>query len=268
MIEQNLLVHQEREKRQSSFIQRYERLLAWAVQISSQHVAGAEDLVHDAFIRFVLAKTSIEEIENLDGYLRSMLRYLYLTNRLRFDQRTLDGAISLSDCDSFALGCRNIDPGRRMQVREELWQVCVYACSRKAVSRTGAVLILRFFHNYRPAEIAQLLCVSRHNIDQLLSLARKELKQFFSRYLGKFGSIGLDVERARSVTCNSLRTLQELIFASPAGDCLQFADLQTIYFRESMELPTAQLAHLVSCRDCLDQTNQFLELPLLSERAC
>jgi DNA-directed RNA polymerase specialized sigma24 family protein len=101
MLEQQLLAQQEREKRESFFIQRYERLLAWAFQITNQHVAGSEDLVHDAFIRFVLSKTKVEEIESLDGYFRSMLRYIYLTNRLRFAQRTLDGAISLNDCDSF-----------------------------------------------------------------------------------------------------------------------------------------------------------------------
>jgi len=49
-------------KREELFTERYQRLLAWALRLTNQDRASAEDLVQDAFIQFVLGRTSLEEI--------------------------------------------------------------------------------------------------------------------------------------------------------------------------------------------------------------
>src|SRR5882724_10226788 len=166
MLEPQNLAPGKKEKREELFTQRYERLLAWALRLTNQHRPSAEDLVQDAFIQFSLGRTSLEEIENIDGYLRRMLRYMHLARISRNAQQANDRALSIADYDSFHLSWRAIEPPRRMQAQEELRQICAYACSRKETSRAGDVLILRFFHDYYPSEIAKVLCTTRHSVDE------------------------------------------------------------------------------------------------------
>jgi len=121
-------------------------------------------------------RTRLEEIENIDGYLRRMLRYMHVSRLSRSAQHLHETALSVADYDSGRLGWTAIEPPRRMQASEELHQICTYACSRKKSSRTGSVLILRFFHEYFPTEIAAVLNSSRHCVDQWQRLARQEAK--------------------------------------------------------------------------------------------
>ena len=57
------------ESREEVFTKRYRQLLAWALRLTNQHRAAAEDLVQDAFIQFTRARTSLDEIENVDCYI-------------------------------------------------------------------------------------------------------------------------------------------------------------------------------------------------------
>src|SRR5882724_9147724 len=178
MLEPQNLAPGKRAKREELFTERYERLLVWALRLTNQHRPSAEDLVQDAFIQFVLGRTSLEEIENIDGYLRRMLRYMHLARMSRNAQLVNDRTLSIADYDSFQLSWRAIEHPQRMQAQEELRQICAYACSRKETSRAGSVLILRFFHDYFPTEIASILSSSRHCVDQWQRLARREVKLF------------------------------------------------------------------------------------------
>src|SRR5678815_434376 len=178
MLDQRLVAAQPDQKREQLFTERYEGLLAWAMRLTNQQRESAEDLVQDAFVQFVLGRTRLEEIENIDGYLRRMLRYMHVSRLSRSAQHLHDAALSVADYDSCRLGWTAIEPPRRMQAFEELQQICLYACSRKESSRAGSVLILRFFHDYFPTEIAGVLNSSRHCVDQWQRLARREVKLF------------------------------------------------------------------------------------------
>src|SRR5688500_9644252 len=178
MLDKRRLVAQPDEKREELFTQRYEDLLAWALRLTNQQRESAEDLVQDAFVQFLLGRTRLEEIENIDGYLRRMLRYMHLSRMSRAAQHLHDSALSVADYDSLRLSWTGIEPPRRMQAVEEMWQICSYACSRKESSRASSVLILRFFHDYFPTEIASILNTSRHCVDQWQRLARREVKLF------------------------------------------------------------------------------------------
>ena len=125
--------------REELFTERYEILFAWALQLTNQQRDTAEDLVQDAFVQFMLARTQLEEIENINGYLRRLLRNMYLSRVTRGSQRLHDTALSIADYDSGQLGWTAIEPSRRMQASEDLHQICAYACFRKESSKAGSV---------------------------------------------------------------------------------------------------------------------------------
>src|SRR4026207_2307414 len=117
--------------REELFAERYEVLLQWAMNLTHQQRDSAEDLVQDAFVQFTLARTQLEEIENVNAYLRRLLRNLYLSRVARLAQRQHDDVLSIADYDTFRLGWTAIEPSRHMQAAEQLHQICAYACFRK-----------------------------------------------------------------------------------------------------------------------------------------
>src|SRR6201988_3078433 len=180
MLDRRRVTAQPDEEREQLFTERYGSLLAWAMGLTNQRRDAAEDLVQDAFVQFMLGRTRLEEIENIDGYLRRMLRYMHVSRLSRSAQHLHETALSVADYDSGRLGWTAIEPPRRMQASEELHQICTYACSRKETSRGGSVFILRFFHEYFPTEIAAVLNSSRHCVDEWQRLARREAKLFMN----------------------------------------------------------------------------------------
>ena len=272
MLDQRRAATRPEERREQLFTERYESLLAWALRLTNQDHEAAEDLVQDAFVQFMLGRTGLEQIENIDGYLRRMLRYMHASRMSRQAQRLHDTALSVADYDSLTLGWTAIEPPRRMQAFEELQQICSYACARKESSRAGSVLILRYFHDYFPTEIASVLGTSRHCIDQWQRLARREVKLFMNEP-GRLRFV--DAKRvaersaARGVTGSGepMTQLRRMIFLSCQGCCLSAGELHQIYSLGNTDaLTTARLAHIVSCRLCLDAVNGLLGLPLLSQR--
>ena len=271
MLDQRLVAAQPDEKREQLFTERYESLLAWAMRLTNQQRDAAEDLVQDAFVQFVLGRTRLEEIENIDGYLRRMLRYMHVSRLSRSAQHLHEAALSVADYDSCRLGWTAIEPPRRMQAFEELHQICTYACARKESSRAGSVLILRFFHEYFPTEIAGVLNSSRHCVDQWQRLARREVKLFMNepgrlRFVNAAKQAAQQIRYLRS-DCDLMLELRQMIFNSRQGDCLPQPELEVIYAGGSADaLTTAKLAHIVSCQACLDAVNGLLGLPPLAER--
>ncbi len=167
------------------FVERYERLLGWALHLTDHDRAQAEDLLHDAFIQFTLAAPDLDEIRNLDNYLFGVLRVLRVS-QLRRNARQRLQQLSIIEYDSAELGLRMLEPNagpeERFKIQDELRAVCRYACARKESSKAGSVLILRFFHGYYPSEIAAVLRVSRKVVDMRLQSARREARD--RRYRG------------------------------------------------------------------------------------
>ena len=89
--------------REQLFAERYANLRAWAIYLTSQESA-ADDLVHDCFVQWMLSRTRLEEIENVDGYLRTMLRNMHFSRMSRAAQRLQDTTLSIADYDSGQLG--------------------------------------------------------------------------------------------------------------------------------------------------------------------
>jgi RNA polymerase sigma factor (sigma-70 family) len=272
MLDQRRAATRPEERREQLFTERYEGLLAWALRLTNQNHEAAEDLVQDAFVQFMLGRTGLEQIENIDGYLRRMLRYMHTSRMSRQAQRLQETALSVADYDSLTLGWTAIEPPRRMQAFEELQQICSYACARKESSRAGSVLILRFFHDYFPTEIAGVLGTSRHCVDQWQRLARREVKLFMNepgrlRFVDAKRAAERAATRSFAASGEPMSELRQMIFLSCHGPCLSAGELHEIYSSGNTDaLTTPRLAHIVSCRSCLDAVNSLLGLPLLAER--
>jgi RNA polymerase sigma factor (sigma-70 family) len=156
----------------SLFLDRYQQLLNDARRIAGQPDA-ARDLVHDAFVQFVSQAPPLETVERVDAYLHGMLRKLHLSRRRRASVRL---ELAVSDYDSLDTALRLRHPERRMEVAHQLAAVCGYACVRKESSKTGSVLILRFFRGLYPEEIARISGLSTESVAQWLRLARAEAR--------------------------------------------------------------------------------------------
>jgi RNA polymerase sigma factor (sigma-70 family) len=262
--------NREQSFREQLFTERYANLRVWAIRLTNQE-STADDLVQDLFVQWMLSRTRLEEIENIDGYLRTMLRNMHFSRMSRAAQRLHETTLSLADYDSSLLGWTAIEPPRRMQASEDLHQICAYACARKESSKAGSVLILRFFHNYFPTEIASVLNSSRNCVDQWQRLARREAKLFMNRP-GGLRFVNGEVPARHPVRylrsdCDLMLDLRQLIFSSCHGECLSEKELHEVYASGNDEaITTARLAHLVSCAKCLDVVNELLGLPLLAER--
>src|SRR5690349_5206111 len=256
--------------REQMFTDRYANLRVWAIYLT-HHESTADDLVHDLYVQWMLSRTRLEEIENIDGYLRTMLRNMHFSRMSRAAQRLQETTLSIADYDSGQLSWTAIEPPRRMQASEELHQICAYACFRKETSKAASVLLLRFFHNYFPSEIASVLNRSRNCVDQWQRLARREAKSFMNRPGGlKFvngEAPARPAVRYLRSDCDLMFDLRQLIFSSCHGDCLPQQELNEVYAGGNDEkLTTGKLAHIVSCPKCLDVVNGILGLPVLSER--
>ena len=272
MLDQSRVAAQPDEKREQLFTERYKSLLAWALRLTNQQREAAEDLVQDAFVQFMLGRTRLEEIENIDGYLRRMLRYMHLSRINRSAQHLHDETLSVADYDTCRLGWTAIEAPRRVQALEELYGICTYACSRKETSRAGSVLILRFFLDFFPTEIARVLNSSRHSVDELQRFARREAKLFMNepqrlRFVdNKRASERPRIKYLKS-DCDLMLELRRMIFDSCQGECLPPCELEQLYGNGNTDaLTTTKLAHIVSCPKCLDAVNSLLGLPPLAER--
>ena len=272
MLDQRRVAAQPDEKREQLFTERYKSLLAWALRLTNQQRESAEDLVQDAFVQFMLGRTRLEEIENIDGYLRRMLRYMHVARMSRSAQMLDEATLSVADYDTCRLGWTAIEPPRRMQASEELHQICTYACSRKESSKAGSVLILRFFLDYFPTEIARVLNTSRHSVDELQRFARREAKLFMNeprrlRFVDAKRAFEQQQIKYLKSDCDLMLVLRQMIFDSRHGECLSRPEFEEVYSNGNGDgLNTTKLAHVVSCPKCLDVVNSLLGLPLLSER--
>jgi len=260
---------------EEAFTERYDRLVGWAMQIAEGDAALAEDLVHDAFIQFTLARPDLGEIANLDSYIYGVLRNLHLSHLRKAARRRLT-QLSIVEYESAELGLCATDAGRLIQVHDELRRVCRFACDRKETARAGSVLILRFFHGYYPSEIAQILRCTRQAVDIRLGIARNEARAILEE-APRLRVIGARRASADEGPLPALRgpedfllELREMIFGARQGKCLARAEIRALYCPASgaalPPLDCRTLGHIVSCRRCLDDVSDALRLAPLADR--
>jgi RNA polymerase sigma factor (sigma-70 family) len=253
------------------FLARYERLLAWAAQLTDHDSQRAEDLVHDVFVKFALSQPDLRQIENLDGYLYTALRNTY-RSQIRRAGYDPSRRLGLLDYDSAELGLRAAEPRQTLDAREELRLICQYACLRKESAKAAGVLILRYFLGYFPGEIALILRSERQAVAEALRVARAEARAYVRDPRAiRFPSSGPAPTPWRAgvgmTTEDLLRALWKQIFDSVSGSCASRKELERLYHDAgSSSIEREALAHWVSCPGRLDRINEILGLPSLADR--
>ena len=105
------------------FIARYERLLVWSLKLTDHDRQMAEDLVHDTFVQFMFSRPDLNAVKNLEGYLYTMLKNTHLSHVRRASQKPQHN-LMLVEYDSAEISLRAVDVRAKLQVQEELWNVC------------------------------------------------------------------------------------------------------------------------------------------------
>src|SRR6266536_1794846 len=254
------------------FIEHYEQLLVWSLQLAEHNRDQAEDLVHDAFVHFTaLTRPDLNKIQNLDAYFYATLRNLHISQQRRASRSRFQ-QLSIVEYESAATGLRTLDTPDVIQLQDDLRRICHYACARKETAKIASVLILRFFHGYYPSEIVRVLRSARPAVDKALQLARAEAKLALSDpqalvFKDVMAMVDLMPASVARTDEDLMRELQKTIFAARHGDCWDIRELKEFYrAKESAQLDCERLSHVVSCTTCLDQINSMLKLPRLTER--
>lgn len=253
------------------FISLYSRLRGWAIQIARQDKALAEDLLHDAFIQFISSQPELQKIINREAYLYGLIRNLHLSHirkKVRRDKHTP----SIIDFETLRLGLKSARLLDDFQVQEELKRICYFLCLRKESSKSASVMILRFFHGYFPGEIAKVMRAAPPVVKVRLNTARNEARAVIEnsetiQAIEKRISPEIVIEKSFRTNVELALALGDKIFRSTNGTCLSVEELNEIYlFNENETIETKTLAHIVSCRKCIDKVNEMLGLLPISDR--
>jgi len=249
----------------------YTRLRGWAIQIVRQDHELAEDLLHDAFIQFTNARPELKKIVNTEAYLYGLIRNLYLSH-LRKKARRDKHTSSIIDFETMRLGLKSAEFADNFQIQEELKRICYFLCLRKESSKSASVMILRFFHGYFPSEIASVMRATPQVVKVRLNTARNEARSVIDNpqtitAIEKRISPETVIDKSFRSNVELAVALGKMIFSTVNGICPDDEELNEIYFfKDNETIETKTLAHIVSCRKCIDRVNALLNLLPLSDR--
>jgi DNA-directed RNA polymerase specialized sigma24 family protein len=249
----------EDQPKEKVFLEHYSWLAECAQSITHGQRDQAEDLVHDVFVQFLAKDLDAASITDIRWYLNGILRNLHLLQLRRATRHPVQ-QLSLLDHDSALVGLRVQSSVEQLQSADLLARACDFVCYRKETSLTASVLILRFFHGYYPGELSLLLRAKRKAVDKWIERGRTEAKQYVeSPYPLPDGS-GTERRAPSGASPNAfLRRLRERIFDSCTTEC-------SVLTASPDELGVKELAHLVSCRSCLDRRSRKMGLAHVAER--
>jgi DNA-directed RNA polymerase specialized sigma24 family protein len=256
------------------FLNHYDWLLDWARQHTQGASEEAEDLVQDLYVRFVQMKSGPDftDDEQIRAYLYTSLKNLFISKKLRSGRDAVSGLLAV-DFDSVEFAISAVDRSQLLHVRSDLAGICEYACIRRKTNRAASALILRFFLGYLPTEVMALLRAKRSNIDTLIETARLEGNAYLNRpgvlrFLSRRERKSPTFPRYLPEQPEALfAELQRRIFSETEGTCLPPDELQDRYLRPGAPaFSTQEVAHLASCRACLNRASRHLGLPDLTLR--
>ena len=256
------------------FLNHYDWLLDWTHQHTRGASEEAEDLVQDLYVRFVQMKSGPDftDDDQIRAYLYTSLKNLFISKKLRSGRDAVSGLLAV-DFDSVEFAISAIDRSQLLHVRSDLAGICEYACIRRKTNRAASALILRFFLGYLSTEVMALLKAKRSNVDTLIETARLEAKAYLNRpgvlrFLSRGERRSPTFPRYLPEQPEALfAELQRRIFSETEGTCLPPDELQDRYLRpDAPAFSTQEVAHLASCRACLNHASRLLGLPDLTLR--
>jgi DNA-directed RNA polymerase specialized sigma24 family protein len=249
----------------------YSRLLQWASALTRGDSSKAEEIVQEFCLYITLTKPDLSHVANLDGYLYTSLRHIYLSSLSRASREAMH-LVSIEEFDSFAFAVSAHSIGDSLQRQNDLRRICAFAVWRKETSKSASYFILHFFHGYARREIAELARLPMSAIYNKLKIARTEVRS----YLGEPGKLRVvnsshPPEPALSwsllPSIELFKQLRASILAARATECLPEEELLA-HYRSSTPRPIScsLLAHMVSCERCLSVVDRHFRRPTLKDR--
>jgi DNA-directed RNA polymerase specialized sigma24 family protein len=249
----------------------YSQLLRWASALTRGDTGKAEEIVQEFCLYITLTKPDLSHVGNLDGYLYTSLRHIYLSSLSRASREAMQ-LVSIEEFDSFAFAVSAHSTGDSLQRQNDLRRICSFAVWRRESSKSASYFILHFFHGYARREIAELARLPMSAIYNKLKTARSEVRS----YLGEPGKLRVvnssrPPEPALSWSLLSsielFNQLRASILAARATDCLPEEELLA-HYRSSTPVPIScsLLAHMVSCERCLSLADRHFRRPTLKDR--
>jgi hypothetical protein len=144
---------------------------------------------------------------------------------------------------------------------------------RRLSAKSASILLLRFFHGFYPSEIMQIGMLARKSVDNGLAQAREEVKAYLldATCLQVVNRGAPPILAPLHIAIPAAEFEQELcdtIFQARSGDCLPPEVLRKRYTeRTGISIECELLAHIVSCRKCLDLVCRWTNLPTYSHRS-
>lgn len=248
---------------------KFEWLMRWAMHFCANDRQAAEDLVQDTFTQMLSSWERIRNLDQPEQFLYSCLRYGFLRQR-RLERRILMEGLTSVDYDSMLVSARQAR-GQETEWQNELRRVVTFLCWRKEAIKSAGFLLLRFFHGFFPAEIAKIAIVPRTAVYDAIDYARRETKAYLNepkklQVLRRGGPL-LPKPALPVPTEQFVEEMSKTIFDSCRSACLPPVVLLRRYENgEDSPIDTQLLAHLASCRICLDLVCRRFELPLTGSR--
>ena len=230
----------------------------------------AEEIVQELCLYFTLTQPDLTSVANLDGYLYTSLRHIYLSGLAR-SSREAQHFVSVAEFDSFESALTGSSAGDPLQRQNDLRRICGYAVWRKESSKSASYFILHFFHGYGRREIAELACLPISAIYNKLKIARSEVVSYLEAP-GKLRVVNRDLPpqpRCRGACC------RRPSFSASCGrpSCrpgFPIALIRSSYWRTIAPPPKpvscSLLAHIVSCERCLSLVDRHFRRPTLQDR--
>jgi len=250
---------------------RYGQLMQWGAVLTRGDAGKAEEIVQELCLYFTLTQPDLSTVANLDGYLYTSLRHIYLSALARSSREALR-FISMAEFDSFDSALRGNSSADPLQKQNDLRRICSYTVWRKESSKSASYFILHFFHGYARREIAELACLPIAAIYNKLKVARSEVASYLETP-GKLRIVNRDLPPQPRLSWSLLSApelfseLRNSILQARAGACLPEEQLLA-HYRAAAPKPIScsLLAHIVSCERCLSIVDRHFRRPTLRDR--
>jgi DNA-directed RNA polymerase specialized sigma24 family protein len=250
---------------------RYGQLLQWGAVLTRGDANKTEEIVQELCLYFTLTQPDLTAVVNLDGYLYTSLRHIYLSSLARSSREALR-FVSMAEFDSFDSALRANSSSDPLQMQNDLRRICSYTVWRKESSKSASYFILHFFHGYARREIAELACLPMAAIYNKLKAARSEVTSYLEEP-GKLRIVNRDLPPQPQLSWSLLSApelfneLRKSILQARSSGCLQEEQLLALYRAAAPKpISCSLLAHIVSCERCLSIVDRHFRRPTLQDR--
>ncbi len=249
----------------------YGKLRKWGAILTRGDGGMAQEIVHDLCLYFTVVKPDLSHVENLDGYLYTSLRHIYLSALARSSREAMQ-FVSVADFDSIQFALNSGTTDNLLDRQNELRRICSYAVWRKDTSKSASYFLLLFFHGYARREVAEIARLPIAAICNKLKVARAELTSHLEAS-GKLRIASRDVPpnpelRVGAVSSAELfQEFKEIIFSAKSSECLVEETLLAQYRTTIPKpIPCSLLSHIVSCDRCLSLLDRHFQRPASEDR--